>query len=91
MYDNHADSTVWTVNVLLCIDVINAACVGNRHLRKTVEEALFIFPTMVCMYVCMLVCMYVCMHVCMYACTYMHTHVCMYVRIYVTGPAKSTM
>ena len=76
MYDNHADSTVWTVNAFLYIDVINAACVGNRHLRKTVEEALFIFPTMVCMYVCMHVCMYI------------HAYACMYVRIYVTGPVK---
>ena len=34
-----------------CVDVINTACVGNRSMRKAVEEALFIFPTVVCMYV----------------------------------------
>ena len=35
------------VYIYFCVDVINVACVGNRELRKAVEEALFIFPAVV--------------------------------------------
>ena len=34
-----------------CVDIINVACVGNRHLRKPIEEALFIFPAVVRVYI----------------------------------------
>lgn len=36
---------------LYCVDVVNAACVDNRQLRRTIEEALFIFPAVVNMFV----------------------------------------
>ena len=38
---------VMKVYIYFCVDVINVACVGNRELRKAVEEALFIFPAVV--------------------------------------------
>ena len=61
------------------VDVINVACVGNRQLRKTVEEALFIFPAVVCYFT------YI--HTC-----YKHTHITSRVyNIYVYRKRERTL
>ena len=31
----------------MCVDVINEACADDAQLRRTIEEALFIFPIVV--------------------------------------------